>query len=115
MSNILKIGLLGGSFNPAHKGHLHISRITIKKLRLDKLLWLVSPQNPLKDSSNFLSYEQKIETAKAVSKSDINIEVSDLEKTLFNNKSNKKFYSYNFLKRYKALNPSFEIYFIIGR
>ncbi len=43
-----RIGLLGGSFNPAHDGHLYISREALKRLRLDAVWWLVSPQNPLK-------------------------------------------------------------------
>ncbi len=44
----LRIGLLGGSFNPAHVGHLAISREALKRLQLDAVVWLVSPQNPLK-------------------------------------------------------------------
>ena len=43
-----RIGLLGGSFNPAHEGHLYISREALKRLQLDQVWWLVSPQNPLK-------------------------------------------------------------------
>ena len=43
-----RIGLLGGSFDPAHQGHLHISREAIKRFRLDRVWWLVSPGNPLK-------------------------------------------------------------------
>src|ERR671931_591579 len=43
-----RIGLLGGSFNPAHDGHRHISLEALKRLDLDEVWWLVSPQNPLK-------------------------------------------------------------------
>ena len=43
-----RIGLLGGSFNPAHDGHRHISLEALKRLGLDEVWWLVSPQNPLK-------------------------------------------------------------------
>jgi nicotinate-nucleotide adenylyltransferase len=43
-----RVGLLGGSFNPAHAGHLHISRLALERLCLDEVWWLVSPQNPLK-------------------------------------------------------------------
>ena len=42
------IGLLGGSFDPAHEGHVHISREALKRLGLDRVWWLVSPGNPLK-------------------------------------------------------------------
>ena len=47
----LRIGLLGGSFNPAHQGHLYVSRVALKQLGLDYVWWLVSPQNPLKPSA----------------------------------------------------------------
>lgn len=43
-----KIGLLGGSFNPAHRGHRHLSRFALTSLELDEVWWLVSPGNPLK-------------------------------------------------------------------
>ncbi|MBV7409285.1 nicotinate-nucleotide adenylyltransferase [Maritimibacter sp. DP1N21-5] len=43
-----KIGLLGGSFDPAHEGHAHITREALKRFRLDAVWWLVSPGNPLK-------------------------------------------------------------------
>ncbi|MSP66963.1 MAG: nicotinate-nucleotide adenylyltransferase [Alphaproteobacteria bacterium] len=43
-----RIGLLGGSFNPAHAGHRHISLAALARLGLDEVWWLVSPQNPLK-------------------------------------------------------------------
>lgn len=44
----MKIGLLGGSFDPAHKGHLHVSRVALARFGLDRVWWLVSPGNPLK-------------------------------------------------------------------
>ncbi|MBZ0215676.1 MAG: hypothetical protein K8F25_03905, partial [Fimbriimonadaceae bacterium] len=46
-----KIGILGGSFNPAHRGHRHISLTALKKIGLDEVWWLISPGNPLKDHS----------------------------------------------------------------
>jgi nicotinate-nucleotide adenylyltransferase len=46
-----RIGLLGGSFNPPHAGHRHISLQALKQLRLDEVWWLVTPQNPLKDAA----------------------------------------------------------------
>ena len=44
-----KIGLLGGSFNPPHEGHIHASEVAIRRLKLDKIWWLVTPKNPLKE------------------------------------------------------------------
>lgn len=45
----LRIGLLGGTFNPAHEGHVHVSEVALKRLGLDYIWWLVTPQNPLKE------------------------------------------------------------------
>jgi nicotinate-nucleotide adenylyltransferase len=44
----MRVGLLGGSFDPAHEGHAHITREALKRLGLDRVWWLVSPGNPLK-------------------------------------------------------------------
>jgi nicotinate-nucleotide adenylyltransferase len=44
----MRVGLFGGSFNPAHEGHAHVAETALRRLRLQRLVWLVSPQNPLK-------------------------------------------------------------------
>jgi nicotinate-nucleotide adenylyltransferase len=44
-----RVGLLGGSFDPAHEGHAHLTRVALKRFGLDSVIWLVSPGNPLKD------------------------------------------------------------------
>ena len=46
----MKVGLLGGSFNPAHEGHAHVAETAMARLGLDRVIWLVSPQNPLKST-----------------------------------------------------------------
>lgn len=61
-----KIGLLGGSFNPAHAGHLHISLEALKRLKLDEIWWLVSPQNPLKSARDMAAYATRLESARAM-------------------------------------------------
>ena len=63
-----KVGLLGGSFNPAHEGHLHISREALKRLQLDEVWWLVSPQNPLKSASELAAYDVRFDSAEAVAR-----------------------------------------------
>jgi nicotinate-nucleotide adenylyltransferase len=73
-----RIGLLGGSFNPAHEGHLHISRIALSRLRLDQVWWLVSPQNPLKSAADLASLKRRVESANKVA-NDARIVVTDLE------------------------------------
>ncbi len=64
----LRIGLLGGSFNPAHEGHLHISRLGLAKLRLDEVWWLVSPQNPLKPVRGMAALATRVRIARAVAR-----------------------------------------------
>lgn len=60
----LKIGLIGGSFNPAHAGHIHISLQAHFKLGLDQIWWLVSPQNPLKSHTNMASLTHRLANAR---------------------------------------------------
>lgn len=60
----LKIGLFGGSFNPAHDGHLHLAQTALTSLNLDEVWWLVSPQNPLKPQHP--SYETRADTVKSL-------------------------------------------------
>lgn len=59
----LRIGLLGGSFNPAHAGHIHVSRLARARLRLDQVWWLVSPQNPLKGREGMLPLAERTRLA----------------------------------------------------
>lgn len=62
----LRIGLFGGSFNPAHDGHRLASLTALRRLGLDRVWWLVSPGNPLKDNSALPPLPQRIATARAV-------------------------------------------------
>ncbi|GAB4233749.1 MAG: nicotinate-nucleotide adenylyltransferase [Methyloligellaceae bacterium] len=59
----MRIGLLGGSFNPAHAGHLHISRRALARLALDQLWWLVTPGNPLKPRSDLAPLSTRLAQA----------------------------------------------------
>ena len=74
----LKIGLLGGSFNPAHSGHVHISEVALKRLGLDYVWWLVSPQNPLKPTIGMAALGRRVEWCEACVH-DPRIRVMDLE------------------------------------
>ena len=62
-----RIGILGGSFNPAHEGHRHISVLALKAISLDEVWWLVSPGNPLKDPSKLAPLTSRVEAAIKVS------------------------------------------------
>ena len=72
------IGLLGGSFDPAHKGHLGISKIAIKKLRLKKVYWVITKKNPFKNKT-FYSLAERIKRANKISKTQKKIKVMYLE------------------------------------
>ena len=63
-----RIGLLGGSFNPAHDGHRHISLAALRRLGLDEVWWLVSPQNPLKSTEDMGDYEERLSSAQWVAR-----------------------------------------------
>ena len=80
MASIQKkyIGLLGGSFDPAHKGHLGISKIAIKKLKLKKVYWVVTKKNPFK-SRTFYSLNERIKYAKKISSTQKKIQVIHID------------------------------------
>ena len=94
------IGLLGGSFDPPHKGHLYISLEAKKILKLDDIWWLVTPQNPLKVNQP-ASYSERIKNCKLIIKNQP-IKIKEIEK-----KINSKF-SYQTIKylnkHYKNIN-----------
>lgn len=62
----MRIGLLGGSFNPAHRGHRHIALLALTRLRLDAVWWLVTPGNPLKDHSDLAALQLRVENARQI-------------------------------------------------
>lgn len=76
-----RIGLLGGSFNPAHQGHVHISLQALKILALDHVWWVVSPQNPLKSEKEMNPFGDRLRAARAVA-TDRRIRVTDVEERL---------------------------------
>lgn len=61
-----RIGLLGGSFNPAHEGHVHISVEAQRRLGLTQVWWLISPQNPLKPVKGMASLPKRLAQARAL-------------------------------------------------
>jgi nicotinate-nucleotide adenylyltransferase len=73
-----RIGLMGGSFNPPHEGHLLISRLALQRLGLDRLWWLVTPGNPLKPVDGLPTLAARIEAARAIAR-DPRIAVSGFE------------------------------------
>ena len=61
----MAVGLFGGSFNPAHDGHAHVAETAMRRLGLDRVVWLVSPQNPLKDARDSAPLAERMASAQA--------------------------------------------------
>ena len=77
--DMARIGLLGGSFNPAHRGHRHISLQAMRALGLDEVWWLVSPGNPLKEGAGDMApFEARLASARGMAKG-ARIRASDFE------------------------------------
>ena len=109
MANIQKkyIGLLGGSFDPAHKGHLGISKIAIKKLNLKKVYWIVTKKNPFKNKT-FYSLEERIKYAKKLTRAQKKIKIIYLDNII---KSSRIIDIINYFTKKKKIK---NIIFIIG-
>jgi nicotinate-nucleotide adenylyltransferase len=75
----MKIGLFGGSFDPAHEGHAHVAATALKRLGLDRVWWLVSPQNPLKPKSS--PFAKRMRSAQALARGRKMV-VTDIERRL---------------------------------
>src|ERR1700690_3990303 len=80
-TNGMRIGLLGGSFNPPHEAHRAISLFAIKRLKLDRVWWLVTPGNPLKEHGALRDLEQRTEAARKMAH-DPRIDISCLESVI---------------------------------
>ena len=102
-----KIGILGGTFDPPHEGHLNISKIAIKKLKLNKIIWLITKQNPLKKKP-FLSVNIRKKLSKSLVKKNKKISIRYVDDLV---KSKNTFDLLNFLlKKEKKI----KLYFLIG-
>ena len=109
MTNIQKkyIGLLGGSFDPAHEGHLGISKIAVKKFKLKKIYWVITKKNPFKNKT-FYSLNERIKYAKKITRNQKKIKIIHLDDKI---KSSRVIDVINyFIKKKKIKN----ILFIIG-
>ena len=101
-----KIGILGGSFDPAHKGHLAISKEAVKRLKLKKIIWAITKKNPFKKPSK-VNLLTRIKYCKKIIGKNNFIKVKFYEDII---KSNKTFNLINYIKR----NKNNEIYFLMG-
>ena len=101
----MRIGLFGGSFDPAHEGHAHVAETALKRLDLDRVWWLVSPQNPLKPKSS--AFSRRMASARKHAHG-ARMLVTDLERR-FNCA-----YTYQTLRALKRLYPGVDFFLIMG-
>ena len=102
-----KIGILGGTFDPPHMGHVYISKIGLRKLRLHCVIWLIAKQNPLKQKP-YLSTNIRIKLSRDLLKSQKKIFVKYLDNII---KSRNTFDLLNYLKKN---NKKIKLFFLIG-
>ena len=105
-SEKIKIGILGGSFDPAHKGHLAISKEAKKRFNLKKIIWAITKKNPFKKESE-TSVSMRIKKCKKVIGENLFIKVRFYENII---KSNKTINLINYLSK----NKNIKIYFLMG-
>jgi nicotinate-nucleotide adenylyltransferase len=103
----LRIGLLGGSFNPPHEGHVHISDAALKRLGLDYVWWLVSPQNPLKSARETAPLDKRIALAKRLVH-ERRVVITDVERVLGTR------YTVDTLKALKRRFPEIDFVWLMG-
>lgn len=101
------IGLLGGSFNPAHGGHVQLSLCALKTLKLDAVWWLVAPHNPLKDAADLAPYQKRFAQAQALV-THPRILISDAERSM------KTRYSIDTIRQLKRRFPGTQFVWLMG-
>ncbi len=100
-------GILGGSFDPPHKGHLEISRICLKKLKLKKIYWVITKKNPFKKMP-FFSLNDRMLKSKKIIKKNNKIEVLYLDDKIKSSRT------INVIKHLKKIKNHKNLYFILG-
>ena len=103
----MRVGLFGGSFNPAHEGHAHVAETALARLRLDRVIWLVSPQNPLKSAAESASLQARLASARRQARGPRMI-VSDVERRMGSH------YTIDILRLLKARFPGVRFVWIMG-
>ena len=105
-SKKIKIGVLGGTFDPSHKGHLEISKQAKKKFELKNIIWAITKKNPFKNKSK-LNLRDRIQFAKKLINKNDYIKIRFYEEKIGSNRTID-------LIKYLNRNKKFEIYFIMG-
>ena len=103
----IKIGILGGTFDPPHKGHLYISKIALRKLKLSKLIWAVTKKNPLKRKP-YLNLKTRTTLAKKLTAKEKKIHIRYYDDQV------KSINTFKLLNYIKKRNKKAKIFFLIG-
>jgi nicotinate-nucleotide adenylyltransferase len=103
----MRVGLFGGSFNPVHDGHAHVAETARRRLGLDRVLWLVSPQNPLKSSHETVDLAERMDGVRRMARGPAMI-VTDAETRLGVQ------YTIDAIRRLKARYPRVRFVWIMG-
>ena len=106
-NNYKKIGILGGSFDPPHKGHLFITRKTLQLFNIDRVIWAITKKNPFKKKSYF-DLNKRIKLSKSLTKNQKYIKVIFFEKKINSNKT------INLIKYFISKSKKKEVYFLLG-
>ena len=102
----IKIGILGGTFDPPHKGHLYISKIALKKLRLKKILWVITKKNPLKNKP-YLKLKERMKLSKEITRKNKKISIKYFDGKI---KSSNTFNLLNYIK----MKTKADLFFLMG-
>ena len=103
----MRVGLFGGSFNPIHSGHAHVAETARRRMRLDRVIWLVSPQNPLKSSDETADLAERLAGARAMARGP-GLIVSDAETRLGST------YTIDVVRGFQARFPGVKFVWIMG-
>ena len=103
----MRVGLYGGSFNPAHDGHAHVAETARKRLGLDRVIWLVSPQNPLKSARDTAPLAERMAGVRRQAR-DRGMVVSDVESRMGSQ------YTIDTVRALKARFPGVKFVWIMG-
>ncbi len=106
---MIKTGLFGGSFNPIHRGHIHLARQLLRRAHLDEVWFLVSPQNPLKQDMRLAPEEQRLEMVRIALRRFKRLSASDFEFHL-----PRPSYTWNTLQALSREYPDREFTLLIG-
>lgn len=100
----MKVGLLGGSFNPPHQGHVHISNLAIKKLNLNQVWWIPTAYNPLKERSIYEEYSSRVQKCEVITANNPKIYVKKFD----------EIYTEILVKKLRSRYKNIEFFWLMG-